>query len=259
MRPLAASIAVALLGCGPPGRSGYALLDADARIAGWSFELGRWSGAPATPVRVESGDRLWLVQGEERQSLAVEADRLTWVTGRAGTAKNLSLDSDVRPDALTVEGEFTETARLAQKAEAKLDVLGAGMHRLSRNDLYEHASFLETSAAVINIAPVGVLDETVVAAVPPRGAEAPAPIGARLSLAGNGDEDDPRLDLVGLHLVSGGALIIDATGHYALERGCGAEPATGAIELHETHLLLRPSSEAPRVLDLNELTQNALR
>ena len=62
MRALAlGAVGLICVGCGPPERGGYLLLDSDTRAAGWSLRVGSWEGAPALPIRLAPHERVALV------------------------------------------------------------------------------------------------------------------------------------------------------------------------------------------------------
>lgn len=242
------ALAAGLIGCGGPlpGSTGYLLLDAQARSAGFYFALPGWSGSPVMPIRVEATDAVSLGGPGGQRRLMLRPGALGYIQGRDGELSWSRLDADVRSDELRIDGRDTAARQLADKLGAEVAPGPDGTWRLIGTELLDRGAFLDPPEGVFEAIPELMQPSPTVWSEMQLGSSAAAISGSSEGHApGAGAEA-----LVGLYAADAQWLLLNAEGGYSLE-GCGEPPIEGRYTREGETIVLTPKHGLPRVLALS--------
>lgn len=149
--------ALGSIGCqGAPtseGKSGYLLVDRDARNAGFAVEIAGEKIAPVLPMQLTSDDEATLVGPTGRMALSGDADELLWVRGAAGKIESLAVGDEIADDELKIEGSEDAANQLAQQLAADIEASGEATWKIHVADALRVAAAASAPDGLVGALP----------------------------------------------------------------------------------------------------------
>lgn len=166
------ALALTTLACGGSelDRSSFALIDQEARAAGYTVLAGGQVADGVVPVAFDGAEGATLVHGATDLPLQAEPGELVYVHGPEGNVDRLYIGRDIEPDRVLVEGPRAVADELA--AHLGGDVAAEGPRwRVTATDALALSSEAPAPAELVALAPVTMSLE----GLNPWGEVAPAP------------------------------------------------------------------------------------
>jgi hypothetical protein len=235
-----------LAACGyAPEKTGYLLLDAQALQAGVTLEVGRWRGAPVTPVSFDVGDTVHVLGPAGPVLPDVQPGELGYVQGATGDVRRLRLGAEARDDSLTAIGTEEAARALAHTLDAELAPDGADF-RISASGIVERMAYLKAPAGLREVRPQMVGEPpSSAAAIPGFGIVRTGPSTTSAALQATSDGSGPLR--VGFYVTDGRYLRLDASGGFRLQSICGSIAVEGTYQPKDGSVVLTPTEGEPLV------------
>jgi hypothetical protein len=230
---LAATSVACTAPTGPPESTAYILLDQETRRTTRVTAEG-WTGSPVLPLGVEASAAITVSGPRGSYTPRLRAGAVAYVHASGASIEWLELGRDVRRDRLLVRGSEEAATDLAARLAAEIAPDGDGTFRLTASDIFDRASFMVPSDAIVEALPD-------VDATPSEGPSSPALAVAMPTLppALLPQPHVHDVSLVGVYASKNQLLFLDASGGFTLQDSCDGSmtmegryyPAEGKVVL----------------------------
>ena len=153
---LAGCLATLAIGCGSksgPDDTGYLVLDQQARLAGYGFEVDGLLETGVMPIEVTPDDEITLVGDDTEEPVEMAPGDVLLVHGADGAWSRLALGRTAAPDLIDVDGPDLAVQELAEALGGEAERAGA-VWRIWAPDGFREAALMIPPSGLVQVLPV---------------------------------------------------------------------------------------------------------